>query len=260
MSTATPTSTAVPDWATRVVSRVSASEGRTDSLNLNLDGNGLSFGIIQWTQKSGSLHLLLASMHATDAAEFARVFGPHSAELLDVTSRRSLAPVGGAAVWQEPWISRFKLAGRHPTFVAVQWAVATQGEHFRGALDVATILNVRTERAMTLFFDRSVHQGPTASKAAAERIRARIAAAGAPIRYRDLLDQFANAMAARFRRTTAPASEVFSTAAPHIRWRAVGAEWHAVTGPWDLYTTAMGRARHILDDPSIPDAPVDGLA
>lgn len=37
----------VPDWATRVVSRISASEGRADSLNRNLDGNGLSFGIIR---------------------------------------------------------------------------------------------------------------------------------------------------------------------------------------------------------------------
>ena len=38
---------AIPDWVTRVVSRVSASEGKTDCLNLNRDGNGLSYGIIQ---------------------------------------------------------------------------------------------------------------------------------------------------------------------------------------------------------------------
>jgi hypothetical protein len=253
--------TGVPDWATRVVSRVSASEGRADSLNRNLDGNGLSFGIIQWTQKSGSLHLLLASMHATDAAEFGRVFGPHTAELLETTRRRSLAPVGGAVLWEEPWVARFQAAGRHPTFVAVQWAVAVRGEHFQGALDVARILNIRTERALTLFFDRSVHQGPTAARAAAERIRARLAASGSPtVRYRDLLDNFANTMAARFRRTTRPQTEAFSASAPHIKWKQVGNEWHAVTGPWDLYTTAMGRARKILDDPAVPDAvlPAEG--
>lgn len=95
-------------------------------------------------------------MDATDAAEFGRVFGPYSAALHDTTRRRSLAPVGGAVLSEEPWVSRFHAAGRHPTFVAVQWA-----------LDVARILNIRTERAMTLFFDRNVHQGPTAVRTAA---------------------------------------------------------------------------------------------
>ena len=56
---------------------MSATEGKTDSLNLNRDGNGLSYGIIQWTQRSGSLYKLLGSMQATDPAEFARVFGAH---------------------------------------------------------------------------------------------------------------------------------------------------------------------------------------
>ena len=44
----------------RVLARVSKHEGRHDSLNLNYDGAGLSFGIIQWAQKPGSLGVLLA--------------------------------------------------------------------------------------------------------------------------------------------------------------------------------------------------------
>lgn len=248
----------IPDWAVRVVSRVSASEGKTDSLNLNRDGNGLSYGIIQWTQRSGSLYALLASMQATDPAEFARVFGPSAAALVDAARRKSLDPVGGTRLWEEPWVSRFRTAGRHPTFIVVQWALATQGEHFRGAEEVARILNIKTERAMTLFFDRSVHQGPVASKAVAERILAKLTASGAAtVRYRDLLEAFASVMANRYRRTTAPASEVYASGAPNVLWKPVGNEWHAIAGPWDLYTTAVGRTRPILDDPAIPDVPLD---
>ena len=35
------------DWVQKVIGRVSQHEGRHDSLNLNADGAGLSFGIIQ---------------------------------------------------------------------------------------------------------------------------------------------------------------------------------------------------------------------
>ncbi len=99
----------IPDWFTRVVSRVSASEDKTDSLHLIRDGNGLSYGIIQLTQRSGSLYKPLGSTHATDPAKFARAFGPRAATLLGVTRRKTIDPVGGARLWEEPWVSRFKL-------------------------------------------------------------------------------------------------------------------------------------------------------
>jgi hypothetical protein len=230
-------------------------------MNLNRDGNGLSYGLIQWTQRSGSLYKLLGSMQATDPAGFARTFGPQSAALLDVAQRKSLEPVGGARLWEEPWVSRFRAAGQSPTFVAVQWALATRGEHFQGAEAVSRILGVRTERAMTLFFDRSVHQGPTAAAAVATRLRDQLAASGAAsVRYGDLLDAFARGMADRFRRTAQPASATYASGAPNVLWKQVGAEWHAVAGPWDLYETALGRARKILADPTLPDVALAEVA
>ena len=84
------------DWMDRVIAHVSRHEGRHDSLKLNADGAGLSFGIIQWAQKPGSLGVLLAEMQRTDPERFARTFGPDWRALLEVTRAASLAPVGGA--------------------------------------------------------------------------------------------------------------------------------------------------------------------
>ena len=98
---------------------------------------GLSFGIIQWAQKPGSLGVLLAEMQRTNPARFATTFGPDWPALLQTTAAGSLAPVGGQVLWREPWVSRFQAAGRDPVFVAVQNRLAKNGEHFQGAIEAA---------------------------------------------------------------------------------------------------------------------------
>ncbi len=247
----------VSDWTRNVVRLVSAREGRPDSLNRNLDGVGLSYGVIQWTQKSGNLGKLLGAMHEADPAAFARIFGPSWSRLLDVTRRGSLEPIDGAVLWAEPWASRFIAAGRHPPFVEVQWAMAAQGEHFRGAERVAALLGVRTERAMALFFDRSVQQGPGAARQLAERLLASYAAAGRrSVPYAQVLVDYAALAAARFRRTTPPPSHEFTPGSTRVVWKQVGNEWHAVTGPFDLYAVIVKRTDAILRDPSLSDAPI----
>jgi hypothetical protein len=239
-------------WVRRVITFVSATEGKADSLNRNLDGAGLSYGILQWNQRSGNLGVLLSAMAAADPDAFVRFFGPSWAAAVDVAQRRSLEPVDGAPLWEEPWASRFVAAGRHPPFVAVQWHLAEHGEHFQGALDVARMLGVRTERALALFFDRAVQQGPGAARQLAEQLRSR----GLPASYPDLLQGYAELAASRFRRTTPPPSVQFSPRAPHIVWKLVGSEWHAVAGRWDLYLDVVRRTRRILSS-SLADMPVD---
>ena len=108
------------DWTQRVIARVSRHEGTYDSLNLNTDGAGLSFGIVQWAQKPGGLGALLHEMWAADPERFATTFGPSSRTLLDSTASGRLDPVGGTVLWQEPWVSRFRAAGNDPVFRAVQ--------------------------------------------------------------------------------------------------------------------------------------------
>lgn len=247
----------VSDWTRNVVRLVSAREGRPDSLNRNLDGVGLSYGVIQWTQKSGNLGKLLVALHAADPAAFVRIFGPSWQKLLDVTQRGSLESVDGAVLWEEPWASRFIAAGRHPAFVDVQWAMAAQGAHFRGAERVAALLGIRTERAMALFFDRSVQQGPAGARRIAEQLLASYAAAGrTSVPYAQVLADYAALAAARFHRTTPPPSLEFTPGSSRVLWKKVGDAWHAVTGPFDLYAGIVRRTGAILRDPTLSDAPL----
>lgn len=238
-------------WADRVIARVSRHEGRHDSLNLNLDGAGLSFGIIQWAQKPGNLGVLLAEMQRADPARFATTFGPAWRELLAVTSAGSLAPVAGAVLWHEPWVSRFRAAGRDPVFVEVQNRLAKQGDHFRGALEAAAVLGVWTERALTLFYDTSVQQGPRFAKRLAERVRDEFLGHGVQrVRYGDLLYRYAELAPAHFRRTTPPTAPY---PASHIEWRPTAGEWHAWAGSFDLYENIRRRRMSIVRDPQLSD-------
>lgn len=238
-------------WVRRVIAFVSSTEGKADSLNRNLDGAGLSFGILQWNQHAGNLGVVLHAMQRADPTAFARIFGPAWAALLAVTGRGSLEPVDGAVLWQEPWVSRFVAAGRYPPFVEVQWYVAEHGEHFQGALDVARILGVRTERAMALFIDRAVQQGPAAARQLAEQL-----AAGGARPYPQVLQVYAELAASRFRRSRPPPSPCYSSAARHIVWKPAGPEWHAVAGRWDLYADIIRRTTRILVDKALSDAVV----
>lgn len=278
----------VTDWIPTLLRKTSAHEGTYWSVQRNLDGNGVSYGILQWTQKSGSLGKLLAAMRSADPEAFASFFGASWAKVLDLTARSSMEAVDGAALWSEPWASRFAAAGRHPVFQRVQVAEAARGEHMRAAVEIAQLLGVTTERALVLTFNRTVHQGahgalkPARSLVAwyAEDIRRR------PTQPKDVLAQYAWSCASKFRRTTAPANRCFN-ADCNITWAPVASEWselradgvyriqrlavsgtwHAVTGPeakpWSLYDAITRRSSDILTDPTLRDLPVDlgvGLA
>ena len=77
----------ITDWIQTLLRKTSEHEGNYWSVQANLDGNGVSYGILQWTQKSGSLGRLLRQMAAADPLAFGRFFGASWARLLDVTGR-----------------------------------------------------------------------------------------------------------------------------------------------------------------------------
>lgn len=133
---------------------------------------GLSYGLIQFTQDSGTLGKLLTAMRDRDAARFDAIFGPHAAELLRVTNAlgpssaevpggRSVRvqPVGGADLWEEPWVARFAEAGRHVPFQAAQNEMAAT-LYIAPVLPFASWFGLNTDRALTIVADRSVQLGP----------------------------------------------------------------------------------------------------
>jgi hypothetical protein len=137
---------------------------------------GLSFGIIQFTQDSGVLGDLLRMMRDRDDAKFREVFGPDADELVRVTnlpgepSRRMpdgrsarCQPIGGADLWEEPWLSRFRAAGKHPPFQAAQNELASR-TFIDPMLPFAAWLGLDTDRALVTVIDRAVQLGPNGAR------------------------------------------------------------------------------------------------
>ncbi|MDP2309942.1 MAG: hypothetical protein Q8P18_28245 [Pseudomonadota bacterium] len=270
----------ITDWIPTLLRKTSEHEGNYWSVQANLDGNGVSYGILQWTQKSGSLGRLLRAMAAADPVAFRRFFGASWAKLLDVTGRASMEAVDGVVLWAEPWVSRFTTAGRWPAFQQVQARDAAESEYMAGAVEIARLLGVSTERAMVLYYNRTVHQGASGALGPARRLVAWYAEdqRRRPIAPLDVVAQYAWTCAAKFRRTSAPERRNYN-ADGNIWWSPVTSEWselgfgafrsrrvgvtgvwHAVTGPpakpWSLYDLITKRSSDILTDPTLRDAPV----
>jgi len=241
------------DWMTRVIGRVSGHEGGYDAQNLNTDNAGLSFGMIQWSQRTGQLGILLAAMAKADPEEFRRIFGPASRELLEVTRVGGLGPVGGALLWKQPWTDRFGEAGQHAVFQAVQRKLTRTGVHMAGAIEASTIMGVHTERALALTYDTAVQQGAHAAKKLATDLVAKLKAEGKnSVPYDEMLERYAQRAANRARRTRDPGQ----SKNPNLEWRKVGNNWHLFAGRVDLYRNIRHRRFGIVTDTSLTDTPV----
>jgi len=273
-SPAPSTARPVTGWVQRVIDSTSAHEGTFSSCQRNLDGQGLSYGILQWTQRGGGLFVVLSAMAESDRAAFARIFGPLAAELLDHTRKKALTPLGGALLWDEPWLSRFKSAGAHPPFQQAQLQAAATSSYMKAAVDIAALLGLSTERAMAVYFNRTVHQGPgSALKDAKTLLQAwESGTAPRPTTDAQLLAQYATVCARKFSRSSPPETPYMNSART-IRWveraseselladgttrQRPGRVWHGVSGPLDLYEGILKRTASLLGDPNLRDQPVD---
>jgi hypothetical protein len=72
--------------------------------------------------------------------------------------------VGGADLWEEPWLSRFKAAGEHPPFQAAQNELAAR-TFIDPMLPFAAWVGLDTDRALVTVIDRAVQLGPGGSRA-----------------------------------------------------------------------------------------------
>jgi hypothetical protein len=130
---------------------------------------GLSFGFIQFTQRSGLLGQTLkaARVRSTGsvppADRFEALFGPDSQQLIDVTNAPTaegrVAPVGGRPLWEPVWTDRFRRAGQLDYVRAAQNEVAIR-ECVDPILTVAAWLGFTTPRALSMLIDRVIHMGP----------------------------------------------------------------------------------------------------
>ena len=123
---------------------------------------GLSWGIVQFTQRGGMLGRVLQACHRRAASRFADIFGRASDELLRVTGvpgeEARLVAVGGAFLWQEPWLTRFRKAGDVAEFRAAQNEVAIEGYLDRNIAFFGW-LGFDTDRALAMAYDRLVNMG-----------------------------------------------------------------------------------------------------
>lgn len=108
--------------------------GRLGTLNLNSDQCGVSFGILQWAQKPGQLHVILQACCTREPAEWERVFGGAvgGTGILDHTAK----PNGGLdarghsvdpnfELTEDPWKTRLEALGAIPAMQRVQVDLAS---------------------------------------------------------------------------------------------------------------------------------------
>ncbi|MDQ1474764.1 MAG: hypothetical protein QOJ99_6244 [Bryobacterales bacterium] len=147
----------------------------------NFDGQGFSFGALQWNIGQGTLQPmfhLLATNHADvvqsvfgDGCEvFGKMLALQKADQLQWC--HGIQDASGRAL-AEPWNSRFFALGQTPEFQAIQLA---QAECFhKDAVAMCKRFGVATERALALMFDILVQNGAVTSAVEA-KIRADFAA------------------------------------------------------------------------------------
>ena len=131
----------------------------------DFDGQGISFGVLQWNLGQGSLQPLLAEMNQNHAEILEQVFGPNYPELAAVlveTRDEQLAWARSIQspprnILSEPWLGQFKALGRLPEFVEIQ------AKHAAGVFQQARALcnefGVVSQRAAALMFDIKTQNG-----------------------------------------------------------------------------------------------------
>jgi len=132
---------------------------------------GLSWGVIQFTQDGGTLGKVLQKAFDKDPETFKSTFGDNAEKMLKVVTAKGqsglrsgklrssrVQKVGGADLWQAPWLSMFKAAGKLELFQwAQRWVASTS--YMSPAFKHAKAVHLNSERALAVLFDRTVQLG-----------------------------------------------------------------------------------------------------
>jgi hypothetical protein len=135
------------------------------ALTGDFDGQGISFGVLQWNLGQRSLQPMLERMCADHADVTESVFGPRVPELKAMLEE----PLGDQLAWarsiqdarrrrlEEPWNGLFKSLGRTQEYQEIQ----RQGARtiFDSAVNLAKDYGLGSQRGVALMFDIRVQNG-----------------------------------------------------------------------------------------------------
>jgi len=128
-------------------------------LSGNFDGQGISFGALQWNLGQGTLQPLLRQMDTQSPAVVDEIFGPRGPELRAMLAARRDEQLAWAVSIQdrqrsvviEPWRGLFKTLGRRGEFQVIQTAAA-QGlyeRHWDGVGPMGSTVRERSPSSST---------------------------------------------------------------------------------------------------------------
>jgi peptidoglycan hydrolase-like protein with peptidoglycan-binding domain len=165
----------VPAVAMRSLQLTASFEGHGFTLAVgNFDGAGVTWGIIGFNLKSGTLQQIVLSVNASNPEVVAQAFGANAAQLLQVvqdTPANQIAwansiTVGGRSLAQ-PWLGMFAAFGSNPVVQAAQIA-SVNTKYMTPAIQLAQSYNLVSELGLALCFDIRVQNGSINPAAAAQ--------------------------------------------------------------------------------------------
>jgi len=134
-------------------------------LSGDFDGQGMSFGVLQWNIGQGTLQPLLAQMNQNHPDILGQIFGSNCEALVAMLAETPDEQLAWARSIQdpirhvmfEPWQGQFKTLGRQQEFQDIETQAAAG--LFRQALSLCTDFGVSSQRAAALMFDIVVQSG-----------------------------------------------------------------------------------------------------
>lgn len=139
----------------------------------NFDGQGMSFGALQWNFGQGTLQPLLKEMFTTHQDVAATIFGSNLNTLQQVANGSKDAALSFAATIQDPakktiidpWKQMFRALGLSPEFQALE--VKGAGAYYGRAVTLCAQYGLWTKLGRALMFDICVQNGSIGDSAKA---------------------------------------------------------------------------------------------
>lgn len=133
-------------------------DGAFGRLNLNTDRCGISFGVLQWSQKPGQLHGILQACCSREPAKWGRIIGgtgilDHTAKSNGGVDANGLSVDPTFELTQNPWKSKLKALGANPAMQRVQLAVASDVYSKELTAIQAYAQAIRSERGFAFLLD-----------------------------------------------------------------------------------------------------------